>query len=149
MKPTPALSSRSRDDPAQRQAFETEVLQGLQKPAKVLPCKYFYNERGSTLFEEICRLEEYYLTRTELEILEHNIEDMTACLGSGCLLIELGSGSGRKTCLLLDHLSSPAGYVPVDIARESLAQSAQAMRSRYPGLLVWPLCVDFTAPFSL
>lgn len=149
MKDVLASSLESRDDRAQRLTFQADVLEGLQKPAKTLPCKYFYDERGSQLFEEICHLDEYYLTRTELAILEQHVAEMTACLGSGCLLIEFGSGSGRKTCLLLDHMSNAAGYVPVDISSESLSQTARAMRERYPDLLVRPLCVDFSAPFSL
>jgi dimethylhistidine N-methyltransferase len=135
--------------PAQRSIFQADVLEGLQKPAKSLPCKYFYDARGSGLFEEICELEEYYPTRTELAILKRHVAEMAALLERRCLLIEFGSGSGTKTRLLLDHLSDPAAYVPVDIARDSLRRSAQALSVRYPLLRVFPLCVDFAAPFSM
>jgi dimethylhistidine N-methyltransferase len=145
---SPPLSLAS-TAPEQRLRFHADVLKGLQERAKSLPCKYFYDDRGSLLFEEICRLEEYYPTRTELMILERDVAEMADRLGAACLLIELGSGSGTKTCLLLDHLSRPAAYVPVDISREALLHSARAMRVRYPELTVRPLCADFTLPFAL
>jgi dimethylhistidine N-methyltransferase len=134
---------------AQRSLFQADVLEGLQKPAKTLPCKYFYDARGSRLFEEICALAEYYPTRTELAILKRHVTEMAALLGPRCLLIEFGSGAGTKTRLLLDHLSDPAAYVPVDISRDSLRRSARLLAIRYPNLAVHPLCVDFAASFSL
>jgi dimethylhistidine N-methyltransferase len=124
------------------------VLDGLRRPAKELPCKYFYDELGSRLFDRICELDEYYLTRTELAILDHAPE-MADLLGPGCLLVEFGSGSGLKTRRLLDHLPEPAAYVPVDLAREHLLQSAAELRARYPGLEVLPLCADFSDDFVL
>src|SRR5947209_17695246 len=93
--------------------FSTAVLRGLRAPEKQLPCKYFYDETGSALFEQITGLEEYYPTRTELGIMELNAEEMARLLGPRCLLIEYGSGSSLKTRLLLDRLRDPAGYVPV------------------------------------
>src|SRR5438309_9769046 len=89
-----------------------EVLRGLRQPAKELPCKYFYDETGSRLFEQICELDEYYLTRTELALMREHAGAMAALLGPDCLLIEYGSGSGVKTRLLLDRLERPAAYVP-------------------------------------
>jgi dimethylhistidine N-methyltransferase len=134
---------------AQRSIFQADVLAGLHKPAKTLPCKYFYDARGSDLFEEICGLAEYYPTRTELAILKRSVEEMAILVEPRCLLIEFGSGSGTKTRLLLDHLSDPAAYVPVDISRDALRRSARALSVRYPKLPIYPLCVDFAAPFSL
>jgi dimethylhistidine N-methyltransferase len=128
--------------------FLAEVLDGLRRPEKELPCKYFYDERGSWLFDRICELDEYYLTRTELAILDRSPE-MAALLGPGCLLVEFGSGSGLKTRLLLDHLREPAAYVPVDLAREHLLHSAAELRALYPGLEVLPLCADFTGDLEL
>jgi dimethylhistidine N-methyltransferase len=125
------------------------VLDGLRRPRKELPCKYFYDARGSELFERICGLGEYYPTRCELEILERYAGEMADAAGRGCVLIEYGSGSSRKTRLLLDRLREPAAYVPVDISAEHLARSAAALSRRYPGLAVLPVAVDFTGPFTL
>src|SRR5262245_22880713 len=90
--------------------FRADVLRGLRAPEKELPCKYFYDEAGSELFEQITELEEYYLTRTERAIMERHAAEMARLLGERCLLIEYGSGSSAKTRLLLDHLGDPAGY---------------------------------------
>jgi dimethylhistidine N-methyltransferase len=128
--------------------FLTDVLDGLRRPVKELPCKYFYDEFGSRLFDRICELDEYYLTRTETGILRHAPE-MAALLGPACLLVEFGSGSSLKTRLLLDHLPRPAAYVPVDLSREHLLRSAADLRLRYPGLEVLPLCADFTGDLDL
>jgi dimethylhistidine N-methyltransferase len=121
-------------------------LRGAQK---TLPCKYFYDEIGSELFERITRLPEYYLTRTEWAIMERHASEMADLLGGGCLLIEYGSGSSSKTRLLLDHLSEPAGYVPVDVSGEQLCRSAQALASDYPQVEVLPLRADFTRRLRL
>src|SRR5258708_29933099 len=120
-----------------------EVLQGLQDSRKELPSKYFYDEVGSQLFEQICELDEYYLTRTELAIMQRHAGAMADVLGRNCLLIEYGSGSSIKTRLLLDHLREPAGYVPIDISCEHLQETALELGRQYPHLLIKPLCADF------
>jgi dimethylhistidine N-methyltransferase len=129
--------------------FRADVLRGLRRPAKELPCKYFYDEEGSRLFEQICELEEYYLTRTELAIMHRHAGEMADRLGPDCLLVEYGSGSSLKTRLLLDRLPAVAAYVPLDVSCEHLLRSARRLAARYPGLEVLPLCADFTADFSL
>ena len=129
--------------------FRIDVLAGLGGARKTLPCKYLYDERGSSLFERICELDEYYPTRTELAILAAHAGDMADRLGARCLLVEYGSGSGRKTRLLLDRLREPAGYVPIDISSEALAASAQAIAAAYPELEVLPVCADYTEPLEL
>jgi dimethylhistidine N-methyltransferase len=129
--------------------FCIDVLAGLSRARKTLPCKYLYDERGSALFERICELDEYYPTRTELAILAAYADEMAERLGARCLLVEYGSGSGRKTRLLLDHLCEPAGYVPIDISSEALAASARALAADYPGLEVLPVCADYTEPLEL
>jgi dimethylhistidine N-methyltransferase len=134
---------------APRMAFLEDALCGLRKSAKELPCKYFYDQNGSQLFERICELQEYYLTRTELAILHRHVGAIADCLGRGCILIELGTGAGIKTRLLLDHLDTPAAYVPIDISRESLLQSADKLRQRYPRLPILPVCEDFSATLAL
>jgi L-histidine N-alpha-methyltransferase len=126
-----------------------EVLQALRKPQKELPTRLLYDQEGARLFERICELDEYYLTRTELAIMEANVGAMASRLGAECLVIEPGSGSGRKTRLLLAALERPAAYVPVDIARESLVAVAESLRSELPDLEVLPVWADFTGPFEL
>jgi len=129
--------------------FRDEVWAGLSLPQKSLPCKYFYDERGSALFESICELPEYYPTRTELSIMEAHASEMAALLGDRCLLVEYGSGSSRKTRLLLDQLRDAAGYVPIDISRAALSASARALAAAYPRLEVLPVCADYTDSFEL
>ena len=110
--------------------FRADVLRGLGAPQKELPCKYFYDEIGSDLFERITEVEEYYPTRTELDIMERHAAEMAGLLGPDCLLIEYGSGSSVKTRLLLNHLRDPAGYVPIDVSGEHLRRSANGFYSR-------------------
>src|SRR5579883_2259549 len=104
--------------------FRRDVLAGLERPTKSLPCKYLYDEEGARLFEAICELEEYYPTRTEMAILRHNIGEMAQLCGPHCRVVELGSGSSLKTRLLLEHLEQPAVYIPIDVSRNQLLDSA-------------------------
>jgi L-histidine Nalpha-methyltransferase len=129
--------------------FRADVLRGLFAPEKELPCKYFYDEVGSALFERITELDEYYPTRTELAIMEQHAAEMARLLGPRCLLIEYGSGSSVKTRRLLDQLRHPAGYVPIDVSGEHLRRSARALGEEYPDIEVLPLCDDFTRPLGL
>lgn len=131
------------------ESFLEEVLSGLANSRKTLPCKYFYDKRGSRLFDLICELDEYYLTRTELEIMEAYAPQMAAQIGPGVMLVEYGSGSSVKTRLLLDHLEDMAAYVPVDISREHLQQTCRNLARSYPTLEVLPVCADFTMEFDL
>ena len=133
----------------ERSSFLEEVLHGLRQKQKVLPCKYLYDARGSQLFEEICELDEYYPTRTELAIMNRSVDEMAAQIGEEVLLIEYGSGSGRKTRLLLDSLRAPTGYVPIDISGEMLAESAAVIENRYPDLTVSPICADYLSPVEI
>lgn len=129
--------------------FLEAVVHGLSQPQKVIPARFFYDQRGSELFEDITQLEEYYPTRTEIGLFEAHGRAMAEELGEGVALIEPGSGSSRKTPLILRHLVNPAAYVPVDIAEEFLAQSAQALAAQFPGLKVLPVAADFTQEFIL
>lgn len=126
-----------------------EVIEGLSRSQKFLPSKLFYDEKGSRLFDQICELEEYYPTRTEMKIMIDNIEEIGSLLGEGTLLVELGSGSSVKIRLLLDHIPGLAGYVPVDISAEHLMSSAELLKKDYPDLDIYPLAVDYTKSFSL
>ena len=141
----PAPVSRTPDT----DQFRADVLRGLRRRARELPCKYFYDETGSRLFEQICELEEYYLTRTELAIMHRHAGEMAEALGPDSLLVEYGSGSSVKTRLLLDRLPRVAAYVPLDVSREHLFRSARQLSARYPGVEVLPLCADFTGTFRL
>lgn len=129
--------------------FAADVRQGLGSPRKTLPCKYFYDERGAVLFDRICELPEYYLTRTEMRIMERHVGEMAGAMGPQAALVELGSGSALKTRMLLDHLRDPVAYVPVDISREQLHAVAHAMAADYPHLPIAPVCADFTHRFAL
>jgi L-histidine Nalpha-methyltransferase len=129
--------------------FRADVVQGLRAPVKTLPCKYYYDEIGSELFEQITRLPEYYPTRTELAIMVRHAADMADLLGPRCLLIEYGSGSSAKTRLLLDRLRDPAGYVPIDVSGAYLRRSAETLAADYPHLPVLPVCDDFTRSLEL
>jgi dimethylhistidine N-methyltransferase len=143
-----ALLSRAHPD-LERERFLADALDGLRRPHKTLPCKYFYDAEGSKLFDQICGLPEYYPTRSELGILRAHAGELAACLGPETLLVEYGSGSSVKTRLLLDRLERPSAYVPVDVSREHLLATVLALRVDYPGLPVLPVCADFSAPFAL
>lgn len=124
--------------------FRADVVRGLRAPAKELPCKYFYDETGSELFERITELDEYYPTRTEMHIMRRHVAEMAQRLGRHCHLIEYGSGNSAKTRLLLKQLADPVGYVPVDMSVEYLHRSARALAAEFPKIEVTPLCADFT-----
>lgn len=130
-------------------SFLEEVVEGLKKLHKSLPSKFFYDERGSQLFDEICELPEYYPTRTEIAIMQSYIEQIVACIGPQALLVEFGSGSSLKTRVLLDALHDPAGYVPIDISKKHLLQAAQALAAIFPDLHIVPVCADYTTRISL
>ena len=130
-------------------SVRTEVLRGLLGQPKTLPPKLFYDRAGARLFEAICELPEYYLTRTELGILERRAGGIASLCGEHTALIEYGSGAGVKVRLLLDELVNPAAYVPVDISMEQLAAVAAERARQYPHLRVAPVCADYTARFAL
>lgn len=125
------------------QEFLAEVINGLSKSQKTLPCKYFYDEKGSQLFEAICDTPEYYVTRTECHIYETYAEEMSALMGDKVLLLEPGAGSVKKVGLLLDKLDAPAGFVPMDISEEILQYSSEILSERFPEISINPMVVDF------
>lgn len=130
-------------------AFGRDLLAGLlHRPRRISP-KYFYDQAGSALFDQICELPEYYPTRTEHAILLRHTQDMADLIGPQADLIEFGAGSIRKTRILLDALQRPRRLVPIDISAEHLGHAARALRERYAPLEVHPLAADFTQPFSL
>jgi len=130
-------------------ALTEQVLAGLKKHPKELSPVWFYDEFGSFLFDSICELPEYYITRTELQIMRSHAAEMAHHIGPEAVLIELGSGTSLKTRLLLDRLESPSAYVPVDIAREHLLDTAGLLARDYPDLRIIPVCADFSQEFAL
>ena len=126
-----------------------EILEGLSRPQKALSPKFFYDERGSILFDAICELPEYYLTRTEFSIMRAHIDEIVSLVGPRASLIEFGSGSSLKTRMLLERLDRLAAYVPVDISRQHLMAAAASLAADYPAVEVWPLLADFMQPFDL
>jgi len=129
--------------------MRADVLRGLAQKPKRLPSKYFYDARGSELFESICEQPEYTLTRDELAIMRARAQEIAVALGPQVLLVEYGSGSGLKTRLLLKHLQEPVAYVPVEIAREALLSSVAELAMEFPRIEILPVCEDFTRTIVL
>ncbi len=129
--------------------LKNEIISGLKSEQKTLPCKLFYDKRGSILFDLICELDEYYLTRTETKIMQDNIVDIAETLGEKFFLIELGSGSSTKTRILLEHLKNIIAYVPIDISEKHLHESVNILNDEFPKLNIFPIMADYTQEFKL
>lgn len=129
--------------------FYKQVLNGLTSERKSLPSKYFYDETGSDLFEQICKLDEYYPTDSEVSIMEGEIEEISDVIGPRVQLIELGSGSSMKTRILLENCRDLAMYVPVDISGAFLQTVAQKLSVDYPDLEIRPVAADYTSSFKI
>ena len=129
-------------------AFRADVLAGLTARPRAIPARWFYDHRGSELFEAITDLPEYYPTRTERALLEACVPQVAHYVGAGRAVVEFGSGSSAKTPLLLAAVD-PAAYVPIDISGDFLRESAAALGQRFPGLPVHPVEADFTHPIAL
>ncbi len=123
--------------------FRADIIQGLCASPPYISAKYFYDENGSRLFEKICNTEEYYPTRTEVDIIRDNIDDIVNVLGKDCLLIEPGSGDSYKVRLLLDALR-PIAYLPIDISKRYLQDEAKKLAAEFTWLKVHAICADFT-----
>jgi dimethylhistidine N-methyltransferase len=149
MKMYKPVVQESRHYQSEHDTFLKAVSDGLRKNQKELPSKYFYDERGSELFNRICTLDEYYPTRTELHIMKTRIDEIAKCIGEGTVLIEYGSGNSLKTRILLNFLKDLSVYVPIDISKEYLEYAAAELGHHYPHLLIQPICADYTLPFSL
>jgi len=126
-----------------------DTLAGLSRTPKQLMSKYFYDARGSQLFEQITRQPEYYLTRVEQALLEARLDDIAALIGAGAHVVEYGSGSGRKTRQLLAALADPIAYTPVEISPSALLASIAALAAEFPHVQMLPVCADFTRPVPL
>ena len=128
--------------------FLAEVIAGLSQQPKTISPKFFYDQRGSELFDEICLQPEYYPTRTETKILQDNAQEIAALIGPESVLVELGSGASEKVRLLFDALT-PASYMGVDISKEFLLLATRRLAQDYPGLEVHAVCADFSQQLAL
>lgn len=127
-------------------AIQREVLESLRRQPPQLPSKYFYDAHGASLFEQICNTAEYYPTRTEISILDQFLPAIAEQLGPQRWVLEPGSGSGIKTRKLLEALKQPAGYVPIDISKQQLADYSDELQQQFPQLALRPICADFMQP---
>jgi dimethylhistidine N-methyltransferase len=139
-----AIATRPRVDPA----FRADVLAGLAAPTPAVPARWFYDHRGSELFEAITELPEYYPTRTEMGLLQRHSSEFAALLGRGEAVVEFGSGSSTKTPILLRAVR-PGAYVPIDISGDFLRESATALQREFPDLPIHPVEADFMQPITL
>ena len=135
-------------EPAQED-FLAEVVAGLSSSPRWLPCKFFYDERGAELFQKICELPEYYVTRTETELLQRYGSEMAESVGANAELVGFGTGAGIKARMLLEHLENPIAYVPVDISKQRLIDSAIELSEAMPALEILPVCADYLQPLHL
>lgn len=145
-----ASSCEARQQAApQNLEFAASVIEGLSQPLKRLSCRFFYDRRGSSLFEEITRLPEYYLTRAETAILAGNAAAIASGVPDGAVLVEFGSGSSSKTEILLAALPGLSAYVPIDVSKAALEGARQRLAQRFPGLAVRPVIADFSTDAAL
>ena len=129
--------------------FLSDAVSSLSSEPRTLPCKYFYDARGAALFQKICELPEYYITRTEIDILDRRRSEIAAQLGPNIELIGLGTGAGTKTRIVIEALEKPAVYIPVDISEKQLRQSAAAFHQIFPDLEILPVAADYLQPVLL
>lgn len=132
-----------------REEFAEAVLSGLARDQKAIPCRFLYDGRGSELYERITELDEYYPTRTEIGLLQRIGPELAALAGPGSAVIEFGSGSSRKTHILIDHLKDIVAYVPIDISDEALSEAAERLVKRHPELTVLPVHGNFSDDIEL
>jgi dimethylhistidine N-methyltransferase len=123
--------------------FLADVIAGLSSNPRTIPCKYFYDANGAALFQKICELPEYYVTRTEIDILDRSRADIATQLGPNIELIGLGTGAGTKTRILIEALENPAVYIPVDISEKQLRESTALFRKIFRNLEILPVCADY------
>tara|TARA_B100000886_G_C20425772_1_gene493903 strand:+ start:3219 stop:4190 length:972 start_codon:yes stop_codon:yes gene_type:complete len=129
--------------------FSDTLVTGLMKSPKSLPCKFFYDKRGSEIFDKICNLKEYYVTRTELSLLEKYSTEMLGLFGNDIHLVEFGSGSSKKIRKLLDSGKSIKAYTAIDISKEHLLDSCSTLADEYVDLSVSAICADYTRKLCL
>lgn len=135
--------------PPEGDDFAACLAEGLSRSPKEIPCKFFYDQQGSHLFDAICTLPEYYQTRTELGLLHRHARDIAALIGPGAEIVEFGAGSLTKVRILLDALQGPAAYTPLDISGDYLGAVVRTLAADYPALAMRPLVADFTMPLAI
>ncbi|MHA1164673.1 MAG: L-histidine N(alpha)-methyltransferase [Alphaproteobacteria bacterium] len=143
------LDAELKSDSAHAEEFARAVLAGLAQKQKQIPTKYHYDARGSVLFEDITRLDEYYPTRTEISLLKAHGSEIAKLAGEGCAVVEFGSGSSRKTHILLEHMELAAAYVPIDIDDGALNEAVLRLEKQFPSLPIHPVHADFNQPIDL
>lgn len=126
-----------------------EIIEGLKAKQKYISSKYFYDKRGSELFDQICELDEYYPTRTEAAIIKENINPIVSCFENDSLLVEFGSGSSTKTRLLLENIKNLGGYIPIDISKKHLDEAVTQLNLEFPNLEIHSLAADYTKSLEL
>jgi dimethylhistidine N-methyltransferase len=131
------------------ETFQDAALSGLARAEKAIPCRFLYDRRGSALFEAICELPEYYVTRTEMAILRERAGAIAERVGPRAQLVEFGSGASRKVRLLLDALRDLVAYVPIDISKAFLRQAASGVAADFPDVEVSAICADYSEPRRL
>ena len=146
--PLTALQPASAAPPATSDLL-SDVIAGLSSDPRALPSKYFYDERGAALFQKICELPEYYVTRTEIDILSRHHAAIASQIGPNVELIGLGTGAGTKTRILIKALEKPAAYIPVDISEKQLRKSTASFQQIFPKLEILPVCADYLQPVVL
>ena len=144
----PAHRARADDDET-LEAFRADVLEGLARPQKRVPSKYFYDDEGSRLFEEICQVPEYYPTRTEKALFDGVMPELAELIAPGTALVEFGSGSCAKTRLLLSGVGHFGAYVPIEICESWVMDCAAELGAEFPDLAIWPIAADFMQPVTL
>ncbi len=134
--------------PDQKRQFAADVLHGLTARPPAIPCKYLYDERGSELFEAICETDDYYVTRADLALHRTHIDDIVAAIGPHAHIVEFGSGAGVKIRAILEAAESPRAYTAIEISREALEQSLEALREQFPAIEIHGLQADYTQPID-
>ena len=132
------------DSESLHDTFREDVIDGLRLESKAIPAKHLYDARGSELFERICRLDEYYPTRTERSILDASVDRIAEALGPDVTLIEPGAGSGEKAARLLERMDRPHAFVPIEISRDALEAASARLADRFPEIDIHPVCADFS-----
>src|SRR5579862_7445601 len=130
-------------------SFARCLIEGLSRTPKEIACKFFYDSEGSALFDAICALPEYYQTRTEVALLRRHAGEIASLIGADAEIVEFGAGALRKIRILLDALSRPRGYTPIDISGAYLRELVRSLAADYPALAMSPLVADFTLPLML
>jgi len=137
------------DQSPRQESFADALVLGLSATPKSIPSRFLYDAKGSALFDRISELPEYYPTRTEMKLLADHAGDIARLIGPEATLIELGSGSSVKVRLLLDAMTAPAAYLPIDVSGEHLLAAAEALADDYPALMVAAICADYSDTFRL